>query len=67
MPNEESNKPSLQTLFAENDFSNIENAVPLYGNSLNDDVPWLYFVFNPLYKKAYPQEFLVNLSPIIIS
>ena len=57
MPNEESNKPSLQTLFAENDFSNIENAVPLYGNSLNDDVPWLYFVFNPLYKKAYPQEF----------
>lgn len=67
MPNEESNKPSLQTLFAENDFSNIENAVPLYGNSLNDDVPWLYFVFNPLYKKAYPQEFLVNLRDGVIN
>lgn len=57
MPNEESNKPSLQTLFAENDFSNIENAVPLYGNSLNDDVPWLYFVFNPLYKKHIHKNF----------
>lgn len=67
LPNEETVKPSLQTLFAEDDFQNIENAVPLYGNSLNNDIYWLYFVFNPLYKKAYPQEFLVNIKNGVIN
>ncbi|MDE6138504.1 MAG: hypothetical protein K2F57_03450, partial [Candidatus Gastranaerophilales bacterium] len=62
MPYEEAKNINLQTLFAENDYHLIPRgkASPLYGNSMNSKIKWLHFVFTPLYKEAFTQEFLIN-------
>lgn len=67
MPDDEAHNLSLQTLFAENDFLAIKNSTPLYGNSLNTDIRWLHFVFTPLDKKPYTQEFLIDSKTGLIN
>lgn len=62
MPYEEAKNLNLQTLFAENDYHLIPRgkASPLYGNSMNPKIRWLHFVFTPLFKEPFSQEFLIN-------
>lgn len=62
MPYEEAKDLNLQTLFAENDYHLIPRgkATPFYGNSMNPNIRWLHFVFKPLFKEPFSQEFLIN-------
>nr|QGT49656.1 hypothetical protein Melaina855_0430 [uncultured Candidatus Melainabacteria bacterium] len=64
MPIEEARDLNLQTLFAENDLHLIPRgkATPLYGNSMNQNIRWLHFVFNPLFKELFTQEFLIDTN-----
>ncbi len=59
MPKEEALNLNLRLLFADNDYKNLENNPVLYGNSLKK-LNLLKFIFTPLTKQAYTQEFLID-------
>lgn len=61
MPYEAANNLDLKFLFADNDLEVMEeHEEVLFGNSTNTKIKTTHFVFNPLTKKAYTQELLID-------
>lgn len=60
MPDEEATSIFLKAPFAVDDLSNIQEPQVLYGNSTNKKLSMFHFFFNPLDKKAYEQELLLD-------
>ncbi len=61
MPYEAANDINLKYLFATNDLEIMEEYEEvLFGNSTNPKIKSTHFIFNPLTKKPYTQELLVD-------
>lgn len=60
IPDEEAKDIPLQIFFAEDNYNLIKIGTDLYGNSLKTNVPLFKFVFTPLTRKAYVQNFYIN-------
>jgi hypothetical protein len=60
MPIELATNTGLQGIFASNDLKYLDTPQTFFGNSTNDKINLFHFVFNPLTKKAYEQELLVD-------
>jgi len=59
MPREEDSNLYLRMFFGENKIKDLPYIAMFYGNSIKNDMR-LHFLFNPLRKKSYTQEFLIN-------
>ena len=60
MPDEEAKNIPLQIFFAQDNYDLIKIGTDLYGNSLKTDIPIFKFVFKPLTRKKYTQNFIIN-------
>ena len=60
MPKEEALNFPLQMLFAEDDYRYIMLGCDLYGNSLMKNINLFKFIFTPLTKKAFEQNFKID-------
>ena len=60
MPTELATDIGLQGLFASNDLNYLDTPQTFFGNSTNAKISFFHFVSNPLTKKAYEQELLID-------
>ena len=67
IPNEVATDKELQGFFASNNLKYIEEPQTFFGNSTDPKMSIFHFVFNPLTKKAYEQELLIDPTTIMIN
>ncbi|MBQ8460184.1 hypothetical protein IJ541_08805 [bacterium] len=60
MPKEEAHNLPLQTFFAEDCYDYIIMGTGMYGNAMIKNMNLLKFVFNPLTRNAYTQNFVID-------
>lgn len=60
MPENEARNLRIQLSLSEPRLEGIENGAPLAGNMINKNFPRTKFIFKPLYKEPFIQEFLVE-------
>lgn len=66
MSTEAANNFKMQTFFAENKKQDLNWGTPLFGNSIKD-LNDFKFVFNPLSRTPYTQEFLIEPQTAIVN